>query len=170
MTPKILEAVSFGARAHAGQTRKDGVTPYFSHPMRVAMIVAGWGVEDEDVLIAALLHDTIEDTTTDYDDISERFGARAANMVAALTKDSRLAEHERDHLYYRNLEGMGDGTRLIKLADSFDNLTDSSSSKVPVKALEKAKKALALLSRGDWAPMVLARASLAELITLKTPA
>ena len=75
-------AASFAARAHAGQVRKDGVTPYFAHPVRVAMIVREvFGCDDEVALAAAFLHDTIEDTRTDYDDLLGAFGPRVADCV-----------------------------------------------------------------------------------------
>src|SRR5256885_16211304 len=87
----LLEAISFAARKPQGQLRKAGRTPYFAHPVRVMMIVRDrWGVTDPEVLAAAVLHDTIEDTTTDYDDVVKRFGPRVAQFVALLTKDKRL--------------------------------------------------------------------------------
>src|SRR5436190_896130 len=89
----LLEAISFAARKHQGQLRKDDRTPYFAHPVRVMMIVRDrWGITDPEVLAAAVLHDTIEDTTTDYDDVVKRFGPRVAQLVALLTKDKRLPE------------------------------------------------------------------------------
>ena len=163
-TDKILTAISFSASAHRGQVRKDGETPYHAHPMRVAAIAAGWGVEDEATLIAAVLHDTIEDTTTDFDDIAELFGEDAAQITAALTKDSRLPEKEREDAYYATLAKADWRVRVAKMADGYDNLLDSQYAKVPVKALEKAGKAIALLSHGDEPPLVHGRAALASLI------
>ena len=76
------KAASFAARAHDGQKRKDGRTPYVAHPYRVAMVIRHvFGCEDETILAAALLHDVIEDTTVDYDDVAEAF--RVANDRAA---------------------------------------------------------------------------------------
>src|SRR5262245_42497729 len=76
----LLNAVAFAARAHRPQLRKDGQTPYVSHVFRVCLVV--WhvfGVDDPRVLTAAVLHDTIEDTTTDYDDLREQFGDDVAS-------------------------------------------------------------------------------------------
>src|ERR1700681_1625012 len=96
----LLEAVSFAARAHRGQERKDGRTPYASHPFRVCLVVRDvFGFDDPRMLITALLHDTIEDTTTDYDDLEERYGAEIATWVAYLTKDKRLPDEERERVY-----------------------------------------------------------------------
>lgn len=123
----LLKAVSFAARAHQHQWRKDGLTPYAAHPMRVSMIVRHvFGVEDERILTAALLHDTIEDTTTDYEDIAEAFGPEVAGWVATLTKDMRLPEQEREAAYLRVLAAADWPVVVCKLADIFDNLTDSS--------------------------------------------
>jgi (p)ppGpp synthase/HD superfamily hydrolase len=128
MTPdlsRLFDAVSFAARAHAGQLRKDGRTPYASHPVRVALVVrCVFGVDDPDVLTAAVLHDTIEDTTTDYDDIAERFGPRVADWVRLLTKDKRLPDDEREEDYARGLADADWQVQVIKLADVFDNLND----------------------------------------------
>ena len=82
----VFEAAAFAARAHQHQLRKDGRTPYVSHPFRVCLVVRHlFGIDDPRIHAAALLHDTIEDTTTDYDDIVERFGPDVAGWVAAVT-------------------------------------------------------------------------------------
>ncbi len=142
-------AASFAARAHAGQVRKDGRTPYVAHPFRVAMILRDvFGCADEACLAAALLHDTIEDTGADYDDILEGFGAEVADLVAALTKDMRLREDVREPAYDEGLRRADWRARLIKLADQYDNLCDLSGE--ASKAMEKCRRALAL-AEGDAA-------------------
>ena len=121
-------AVSFAAQRHEGQYRKDGQTPYFAHPVRVALVVRHvFEVSDETALVTALLHDLIEDTTTDYDDLSEQFGKEVAQCVAALTKDARLPKFDREPAYDRQLEAAPWQARLVKLADVYDNYCDSSS-------------------------------------------
>src|ERR1051326_7002790 len=93
-------AASLAARAHLHQVRKDGRTPYFAHPVRVALAVSGvFGCRDEAALAAALLHDTIEDSTIDYDDLRGEFGSPVADLVAALTKNAALPEREREREY-----------------------------------------------------------------------
>ena len=125
MYRQLLEAVSFAARAHHGQYRKDRVTPYASHPFRVCLVVRDiFGFDDPRMLIAALLHDTIEDTTTDYDDLEERFGAEIATWVAYLTKDKRLPDNERERVYLERLQAAPWQVQVCKLADMFDNLMD----------------------------------------------
>ena len=122
----LFDAIAFAARAHRHQIRKDGVTPYVSHAFRVAMVVRQvFGIDDPKVLAAAVLHDTIEDTPTDYDDLAERFGADVAGWVAALTKDMRLPEPEREAAYLRQLVAAGWPAAVCKLADIYDNLGDA---------------------------------------------
>lgn len=158
-TQRMLEAVSFAARAHAGNMRADGKTPYHAHPMRVALIVAGWGCDDEDTLIAALLHDVIENSDIDYDDIAEKFGAVVADKVALLSRDYRLPHERQEQVYYEALAEADWTVRLVKLGDGYDNVSDVGAEKAP-----KAKKTLELLGHGDEPPMVRARAALAELV------
>jgi (p)ppGpp synthase/HD superfamily hydrolase len=149
LRPLWQRAASFAADAHRAATRRDGRTPYIAHPVRVALTVTClFGVQDEEILAAALLHDTIEDTGVDYDDLLERFGRRVADIVAALSKDMRLIEAEREPAYDRQLERGPWEARLIKLADVFDNLSETSGS--PRAILERARRAL-LLTRDEEA-------------------
>ncbi|MEI7684667.1 MAG: HD domain-containing protein [Planctomycetota bacterium] len=122
----VLRAVAFAARVHAGQLRKDGKTPYVSHVVRVCMIVRNvFGFDDPRMLQTALLHDTIEDTTTDFDDIAEAFSTEVAAWTAALTKDKRLGEAAREAAYLQALLGAPWQVHVCKLADIYDNLLDS---------------------------------------------
>jgi guanosine-3',5'-bis(diphosphate) 3'-pyrophosphohydrolase len=122
----LLEAIAFAARAHKPQLRKDGQTPYVSHVFRVCLVVRHvFGVSDPRVLTAAVLHDTIEDTTTDFDDLAERFGPEVASWVAALSKDKRRQEEEREEAYMAELARSPWQVQVCKLADIFDNLLDS---------------------------------------------
>ena len=106
--------------------RKDGQTPYSAHPFRVCLIVRHvFGIDDPDSLAAALLHDTLEDTTTEYDDLAERFGTNVAGQVADLSKDSRLPDEQREAMYMATLAAAGPAVKVAKLADIFDNLMDS---------------------------------------------
>lgn len=119
------DAASFAAWKHRHQIRKDGQTPYIAHTFRVAMTVRQvFGCDDPVVLAAAMLHDTIEDTLTDYDELESRFGVEVADIVAALTKNMTLREDEREKDYDARLAAAGWQARLIKLADVFDNHAD----------------------------------------------
>jgi (p)ppGpp synthase/HD superfamily hydrolase len=137
----LLQAIAFAARAHRHQLRKDKETPYVSHVVRVAFIVRHvFGIADERVLTAAVLHDTIEDTTTDYDDIEAQFGSEIASWVGLLSKDTRLPDPEREAAYQERLANAPWQVKICKLADIFDNLTDSThlSREQRVKAIERA--------------------------------
>jgi guanosine-3',5'-bis(diphosphate) 3'-pyrophosphohydrolase len=143
--PPWQKAASAAARFHRHQVRKDGVTPYAAHPFRVAMTVRDlFGVSDPVAVAAALLHDVIEDTTGDYDDIAKEFGTEVADTVAALTKDMRLPEREREVAYDEQLRQGPWQAKLIKLADVYDNVSDSSTGGVPTKAIQKARRAIEL--------------------------
>lgn len=121
----LLEAASFAARAHQGHFRKDDKTPYISHPFRVCLILRHvFGVADPETLMAGLLHDTIEDTRTDFDDLKDEFGSEVAAWVDALSKDKRKPEDEREAAYCQTLAKASPQVRLCKLADLFDNLMD----------------------------------------------
>ena len=144
----VLSAIAFAARKHAGQLRKDSATPYIAHPLRVMTILAtSFGVDDAETLAAAALHDVIEDTTADYDDLYEQFGERVAGYVAALTKDSRLAEEEREERFLQTIAASPPAVKLCKLADAYDNVLDSAglSKKQQTKTLRKANDLLDVL-------------------------
>ena len=134
--------------------RKDGKTPYFAHPVRVMITVREvFGCGDEAALCAALLHDTIEDTTTDYDDLHSRFGQDVADLVAALTKNMAMPEDRREPAYDKQLAAADWRARLVKCADVFDNLSDietldaSKQSERRKDAAAKARRAIALAVR-----------------------
>lgn len=121
-----FEAAAFAARAHRHQTRKDGATPYASHVFRVCLVARHvFGLDCPKVLAAALLHDTIEDTATDADDLIERFGPDVARWVGALTKDMRLPHDAREAAYADALRAAEWQVKALKLADLYDNLSDS---------------------------------------------
>lgn len=133
-----MRAAMFASRAHKGHVRKDGQTPYFSHVARVALIVSSvFHVDDEKTLAIALLHDTIEDTTVDFDEISEEFGEEIAHAVGMLSKDMRLPEEEREREYDARLAKADWRVHLVKLADQYDNLADTLSEG---RAEKKARK------------------------------
>lgn len=122
----LLEAISFASRAHEHQRRKDGRTPYASHPFRVCLILRHvFGLDDPRALKAAALHDTLEDTTTDFDDLAEHFGPDVAEWVALLCKDKRLPEPQREQAYVEQLLRAPWQVKLCKLADLFDNCLDA---------------------------------------------
>lgn len=79
-------ALLFAERAHRGQTRKGSEVPYFTHPVEVSAILAQYGC-GEDVVVAGLLHDVLEDTAVTREDLEREFGGRVADLVAAVTEE-----------------------------------------------------------------------------------
>ena len=149
-TPLWQHAASFAARAHSNQVRNDKRIPYFSHPARVAMTVAvRFGCSDETTLAAAFLHDVIEDTTTDYDDLLEHFGREVADIVACLSKDPRVVEPERERLYDEQLAAGPWQARLVKLADVYDNLADADNHGTRHSMLGRVDRAISVAGEGS---------------------
>lgn len=147
--PLWQKAASFAARAHQHQIRKDGRTPYVAHVFRVAMTVRDvFGCDDEAAICTALLHDTIEDTATDYDDIESNFGTLIADCVAAMTKNMLLREDTREADYDARLAAGPWQARLVKLADVYDNGHDLAKTMRVTKNIERCERGLAL-SAGD---------------------
>ena len=143
--PDVLwqRAAKMAARFHLHQVRKDGRTPYIAHPVRVALtLVQVFRITDPAVITAALLHDLIEDTSADFDDIQAACGDDIARLVAALTKNSCLPEIEREAAYHEQLKNSDWRAKLIKLADIYDNLCDSVESGAKVNVWSRAMGAL----------------------------
>ena len=119
------KAVVFAFEQHRGQKRSeaDGEIDYIVHPLRVAEHLR-WlaGCEDVEILCAAVLHDTIEDSGTRYDELAKAFGDRVARIVAELTNDSRLPKADRHEDMIRRIAHASPDAKLIKLADRYDNL------------------------------------------------
>ena len=85
---KLEEAIVFTVNAHTGAKRKGSDMPYILHPLEVMTIVASM-TDDEDVMAAAVLHDTVEDTDVSLEDVEEKFGPRIAGLVASETENKR---------------------------------------------------------------------------------
>lgn len=152
-------AASFAARAHAGQIRKDNTTPYVAHPFRVAMVVRHvFDCDDEVAIAGAMLHDTIEDTPVDYDDIAEEFGSQVADAVAAMSKNMVLPEHQREVDYDARLAAGPWQGRLIKLADVYDNTTDLAPDQGMADRLRIRRARAITLAQADQSMPVFARA------------
>ena len=123
---RLEEAYSFSDAAHQGQYRKSG-EPYISHPVAVAEILSQWQL-DAQTLIAALLHDVVEDTDVSKDDISRRFGKPVADLVDGVSKLDRIefqsARDAQADNYRKMLLAMARDVRviLIKLADRLHNM------------------------------------------------
>lgn len=122
---RVIEAAEFAAEKHRSQRRKDEhATPYINHPLRVAYSLAIAGESDTELLMAALLHDTIEDTDTTYEELRHKFGAEVADLVLELTDDKRLDKDERKRRQVLHAGSKSIRARKLKLADKVDNVRD----------------------------------------------
>jgi guanosine-3',5'-bis(diphosphate) 3'-pyrophosphohydrolase len=123
---QICTGVDFAAEKHRFQTRKNkDKTPYISHPIGVAYNVMSVGeVRDVDVIIGALLHDTVEDTQTTFEEIENKFGKRTASLVREVTDDRSLAMETRKRMQVISASQKSIGAAQIKLADKLFNLND----------------------------------------------
>ena len=126
--PKLLQAISFAAQKHAGQKRKGAdAQPYVNHVLEVVNLLANFGkIEDYDVLIAAVLHDTIEDTETTEEEITKLFGATVIGYVSELTDDKSLPKARRKELQIEHAPHLSNGAKYIKLGDKISNISDVS--------------------------------------------
>jgi guanosine-3',5'-bis(diphosphate) 3'-pyrophosphohydrolase len=129
-TSTLLKAASFAAEKHRMQRRKDAdASPYINHPLALAQILSSeGGIEDVTVLVAALLHDTVEDTKTTTEELEQEFGAEVAAVVAEVTDDKSLPKEERKRLQIVKAAHKSDAAKLVKIADKISNLRDIASS------------------------------------------
>ncbi len=120
----VLEAASYAAAQHASQRRKGtAAEPYVNHVLEVAALVArSLSAPDPNLVIAALLHDTVEDTNTSFDDLRQRFGSDVADLVAEVTDDKRLPKSERKRLQVEHAPSKTPRAQQIKIADKIANL------------------------------------------------
>lgn len=122
----LLAAASFAAKKHTAQKRKgaDG-EPYINHPLEVANLLANVGkVDDYNILIAAVLHDTVEDTGVTGEELTELFGAEVCGYVLEVTDDKSLPKAERKQKQIEHAPHLSAGAKQIKLADKISNIRD----------------------------------------------
>jgi guanosine-3',5'-bis(diphosphate) 3'-pyrophosphohydrolase len=122
----LLKALEFAADKHRKQRRKDrAASPYINHPIALAkLLTLEGGVVDPEVLAAALLHDTIEDTRTSYEELKAAFGPRVAKTVLEVTDNKRLRKHTRKRRQIEHAASLSRSAKLVKLADKTCNLRD----------------------------------------------
>ena len=143
-TGLLLEALHFSADKHRNQRRKDQAqSPYINHPIEVARVLWKVGnVRDVDVLTAAVLHDTIEDTKTSPQEIADTFGEAVLALVVEVTDDKSLPKAERKRLQIENAAHKSTGAKLIKLVDKTCNVRDIVSSPPADWSLERRREYL----------------------------
>ncbi len=122
----VLRAAQFASDRHRDQHRKDtALSPYINHPIDVAhMLCETADIQDPDILAAALLHDTLEDTETAAGELESKFGQRVLGIVQELTDDKKLPKDERKRLQIEHAGELSKDAVLIKLADKISNVRD----------------------------------------------
>jgi|ERR1051326_527164 (p)ppGpp synthase/HD superfamily hydrolase len=122
----MLKALRFAAEKHQHQRRKNAeASPYINHPIQVADLLWDVGqVRDLDLILAALLHDTIEDTDTRPEEIETLFGKPIRGLVEEVTDDTSLPKAVRKQLQIEHASRLSLGAKLIKLADKISNIGD----------------------------------------------
>ncbi|KAJ3309029.1 hypothetical protein HDV04_000535 [Boothiomyces sp. JEL0838] len=122
---KLLDSIAFAAEKHKNQRRKNSeATPYINHPIGVAQILIKEKIDDIDILRAAILHDTVEDTDTTFEELSEIFGPTVTDYVREVTDDKTKPKHVRKQLQVDTGAHKSYGAKLIKMADKIYNLRD----------------------------------------------
>lgn len=122
---RLARAIDFAARKHSEQRRKGSkAEPYVNHLAEVARLVAeATGGEDPDLVVAALLHDKIEDVGVTYEELAHEFGTNVADLVREVTDDNSLPKEERKRLQVVTAPHKSVRARLLKIADKTSNLS-----------------------------------------------
>jgi guanosine-3',5'-bis(diphosphate) 3'-pyrophosphohydrolase len=147
----ILKAAEFAAHKHRDQRRKGAsASPYVNHPIALANVLHDEGhVSDPRVIAAALLHDTIEDTQTSYEELRGQFGDEIADIVLEVTDTKWLGKKTRKGLQISKAAGASEGAKLVKLADKICNLRDMIAGPPEGWSLERQREYF------DWAKRVI---------------
>lgn len=143
----VNKAKSFAMKKHKHQLRKDKKTPYWIHLRQVVQNLQKLGIKNKNILAAGWLHDTIEDTDTDFDDIEELFNKKTAQIVAQVTKDTRIPQKQREKNYLTQLKKAFWEAKAVKLCDILANIADLENSGFSkLKKLKQVKDKLRDLS------------------------
>jgi guanosine-3',5'-bis(diphosphate) 3'-pyrophosphohydrolase len=121
----LLEAAEFAADKHKFQRRKGSLSiPYINHPIKVSKLIAESGTSDLNLLIAALLHDTLEDTDTTEIELTDKFGKEVASLVLEVTDNMKLSQTERKELQVTKAPNLSANAKILKIADKICNIND----------------------------------------------
>ena len=146
----VLKATQFAALKHCDQARKDGKTPYIIHPISVAMILSEIGsIEDPEILSAALLHDTLEDTDTSAHELDKNFGSRVRIIVEELTDNDMLTFSQPKQMQIDNAPYLSKDATLVRIADKISNVSDVIENPPPEWNQKRCNKYV------DWAEAVM---------------
>ena len=154
----ILNAANFAASKHAAQKRKGAAAePYINHLIEVAHLASlALSEPDPNLIIAALLHDVIEDCGVTKDELTKQFGSDVANLVMDVTDDKSLPKAERKRLQVVNASKISARAQIIKLADKISNVRAILTSPPADWSLERQREYL------EWATKVVNNLSVAN--------
>lgn len=146
----LLGALDFSADKHRNQRRKGvDASPYINHPIKVAHVLAEeGGVQEQTTLVAAILHDTLEDTATTASELENMFGRSVRQLVEAVTDDKSLPKKERKRRQIEHTQHSSAQAKMIKIADKICNIQDIMEN--PPKDWSKQRKVEYL----DWSEKV----------------
>jgi (p)ppGpp synthase/HD superfamily hydrolase len=146
----LLRALSFAARKHRDQRRKGSArAPYINHLIDVARLLADiGGVSETSLLVAAILHDAVEDTETSRAEIEREFGQEVASIVAEVTDDKSLPKDERKRRQIEHAPMMSAAAKQLKIADKISNVGELAPDEPPDWSPERRRENLA------WAQQV----------------
>jgi guanosine-3',5'-bis(diphosphate) 3'-pyrophosphohydrolase len=149
-TGLLLKAADFAAHKHRDQRRKDAdASPYINHPIALANVLSNeGGITDPVILAAALLHDTIEDTETDYEELRGQFGENIADVVVEVTDTKWLSKDARKRLQVSKASHSSARAQAVKIADKICNLRDILGSPPADWSMQRKQKYF------DWAKQV----------------
>jgi guanosine-3',5'-bis(diphosphate) 3'-pyrophosphohydrolase len=149
----LIDALAFAALKHRDQRRKDPeASPYINHPIALARVLSvEAGLDDAELLAAAILHDTLEDTQTRFEELHERFGHSIATVVREVSDDKSLPKAERKRLQIEHAAHLSRLARLVKLADKICNIRDVASNPPRNWPLQRRREYF------DWAKAVIDR-------------
>lgn len=147
----LLRAIAFAADKHRDQRRKDAeASPYVNHVIAVAELLARVGeITDSTVLVAAILHDTVEDTETTPQELADHFGTAVARIVAEVTDNKALPKEERKLLQVEHARDASPAAKLVKLGDKIVNVVDVTNQPPPTWSVARRLEYL------DWAERVI---------------
>ncbi len=148
---KVADALAFAAHKHRGQHRIDAArSPYINHPIDLLNVLCcEAGIENPDILCAAILHDTLEDTNTSEEEITRRFGPKVAAIVGEVSDDMRLPKRKRWQLQIEKAPHLSREAKIVKLADKICNLRDLANSPPPHWSRDR------IQTYFDWAKAVI---------------
>ncbi len=147
----LLRALVFAADKHRHQKRKGAeASPYINHLIAVAAVLAEAGVDDQTLLIAAVLHDSVEDTKTTFAELKGAFGSAVAKLVGEVTDDKSLDKAIRKQLQIEKAPSLSAQAKQLKIADKISNIRDITHYPPADWPIERRREYL------DWAEQVVA--------------